>query len=604
MEKRNPVTQAQKNKQRLEIVKVVHKSKKELIIDAMSPEEVLNGLKDKNIPTYGTHQERVNRLKKAENIAVENNPKKGNVLNEIDAIQKRRDERRKKMEEEKIVKQEKKYENELAGQVCDADFHAMISQFRNKFRAGYQHRSAEDMRICIIVRKRPIFKKEESNGEIDAVTSANPHILVHEPKLRVDGISKYLVNHEFLCDNTFSETETNENIYDFSLKPLCPFILNNGTVTCFAYGQTGSGKTFTMKGLQKMVVDDLFTSAKHTKKQLTFNLSFFEIYGPKCLDLLNNRNKLKVMEDGNNFIQIQGLVERPASTATEIHQLIDYGNSVRTTHATASNEDSSRSHAICHITIREQNKVVGKLLLVDLAGSERAQDCMSNNRQRRIEGAEINKSLLALKECIRALSAGEQHIPYRGSKLTLVLRDSFTGSRNKIVMITCVSPGHSAANHTLNSLRYAERLKERSSSDREPLVPIQNIPEREVEYETAHAEENIAEDNAMALEYADFQLKIEALVEKEEELIVAHVNAIKEDAHILTDEGNLIDLIQGNRGEDYDIEMYVQQLNQLVKQKLKVYNLLQDKLFDFEKLLKDEEKVSDRMTRTFNARNR
>lgn len=74
-------------------------------------------------------------------------------------------------------------------------------------------------------------------------------------------------------------------------------------------------------------------------------------------------------------------------------------------------------------------KLLGKFLLVDLAGSERAQDIKSNNRERRVEGAEINKSLLALKECIRALDIQKEgdksHIPFRASKLTMVLRDSF-----------------------------------------------------------------------------------------------------------------------------------------------------------------------------------
>ena len=100
----------------------------------------------------------------------------------------------------------------------------------------------------------------------------------------------------------------------------------------------------------------------------------------------------------------------------------DSGYSIRTTHQTAANDTSSRSHCVCQIQVRGS----GKLLLVDLAGSERAQDTQSNNRNRRIEGAEINKSLLALKECIRALdSSGSSHIPFRASKLTMVLRDSF-----------------------------------------------------------------------------------------------------------------------------------------------------------------------------------
>lgn len=103
---------------------------------------------------------------------------------------------------------------------------------------------------------------------------------------------------------------------------------------------------------------------------------------------------------------------------------------------------------------------MGKLLLVDLAGSERAADCQSNNRVRRLEGAEINKSLLALKECVRALDSRNTHIPFRASKLTMVLRDSFMAScSSKIVMIACLNPGSSSADHTVNTLRYAERLK-------------------------------------------------------------------------------------------------------------------------------------------------
>jgi len=83
-----------------------------------------------------------------------------------------------------------------------------------------------------------------------------------------------------------------------------------------------------------------------------------------------------------------------------------------------------------------------------------------------MEGAEINKSLLALKECIRALDSKSGHIPFRASKLTMVLRDSFTGNNSKIVMIACINPGSSSADHTMNTCRYAERLKTDNSTNK------------------------------------------------------------------------------------------------------------------------------------------
>ena len=82
----------------------------------------------------------------------------------------------------------------------------------------------------------------------------------------------------------------------------------------------------------------------------------------------------------------------------------------------------------------------GKLSFIDLAGCERGADTMEMSKQTKIDGAEINKSLLALKECIRALDQGKNHTPFRGSKLTMVLKDSFVGFC-RTVMIANIAPG-------------------------------------------------------------------------------------------------------------------------------------------------------------------
>ena len=102
--------------------------------------------------------------------------------------------------------------------------------------------------------------------------------------------------------------------------------------------------------------------------------------------------------------------------------LIQMGNGVRTSGQTTANQHSSRSHAVFQIVLRTGGTHLhGKFSFIDLAGNERGVDTMSNNRQTRLEGAEINKSLLALKECIRALARRGAHLPFRASKLTQVI---------------------------------------------------------------------------------------------------------------------------------------------------------------------------------------
>lgn len=143
-----------------------------------------------------------------------------------------------------------------------------------------------------------------------------------------------------------------------------------------------------MNQMQKLLVQELFELLKNNCE---VHVSFFEIYAGRCLDLLNDKNTLNILEDKNNNIQIQGIVEQVATNAKQLLQIMDTANKARTTHSTVANDTSSRSHSICQVIMRKNGADIGKLVLVDLAGSERAQDTQSNNRQRRMEGAQINK---------------------------------------------------------------------------------------------------------------------------------------------------------------------------------------------------------------------
>lgn len=335
----------------------------------------------------------------------------------------------------------------------------------------------EDHQITVCVRKRPISRKELMKKELDVISvPSKDQLYVHEPKTKVD-LTKYLENHKFRYDYAFDDTCSNEMVYKYTAKPLIKTIFDGGMATCFAYGQTGSGKTHTMggqfngkvqdckNGIYAMAARDVFsllTGNKYRHLNLVVSSSFFEIYSGKVFDLLADKQKLRVLEDGKQQVQVVGLTEKVVDSVDEVLKLIQHGNSTRTSGTTSANANSSRSHAVFQIVLRPpgSSRVHGKFSLIDLAGNERGADTSSANRQTRMEGAEINKSLLALKECIRALGKQGAHLPFRVSKLTQVLRDSFIGENSKTCMIAMISPGLSSCEHTLNTLRYANRVKE------------------------------------------------------------------------------------------------------------------------------------------------
>ncbi|XP_053984113.1 kinesin-like protein KIF2A isoform X3 [Hylaeus volcanicus] len=582
--------------------------------------------------------------------------RRSNVVKEVERLKKNREERRQRQAE---LKEEKEALMNLDPGNPNWEFLAMIREYQNSidFRPLRDTDTVEDHQITVCVRKRPLNKKENARKEVDVISvPSKDQMVVHEPKAKVD-LTKYLENQIFRFDYAFDETCTNEIVYKYTAKPLVQTIFEGGMATCFAYGQTGSGKTHTMggdfngktqdckKGIYAMVAKDVFKClkmAKYRPLNLVISASFFEIYSGKVFDLLADKEKLRVLEDGKQQVQIVGLTEKVVETCDEVLKLIQHGNSARTSGQTSANSNSSRSHAVFQIIARSPgtHKVHGKFSLIDLAGNERGADTSSANRQTRMEGAEINKSLLALKECIRALSRKGTHLPFRASKLTQVLRDSFIGEKSKTCMIAMISPGMSSCEHSLNTLRYADRVKELAATDPTEVKasPTDEDEDPKIEEQSNNSvlsDSDLAQlrslnEGEISQDLYTFHEAVSALQLLEEEVLDRHKMVIEDTTRFLNDSRTVF---SATHEVDYDQEdlrrkrtkfespylrrfslrrrlierkqfsdAYAQKWEQLLTQQRDTLNAAIDQVSQFRGQLLQEEQISQKMTRTRNLR--
>ena len=214
--------------------------------------------------------------------------------------------------------------------------------------------------------------------------------------------------------------------------------------TCLAYGQTGAGKTFTMTGLNKLLATDLPFSTRQVK------MGYFELFGDDVFDLLNDRNPVAIRSTGE-FTFVSGLKQIAVSCPQSFLDCFQRGSQMRRTRATLKNETSSRTHSVCSISFADDGGsnglIIGPqtLLIVDLAGSERNSDQADHDKVRIKETQLTNASLMTLKECIRnrylfSQSKKHIHIPFRSSKLTLLLKESLdptSSLKSALVMVKC-----------------------------------------------------------------------------------------------------------------------------------------------------------------------
>nr|prf kinesin-related protein [Xenopus laevis] len=531
--------------------------------------------------------------------------RKSNIVKEMEKMKNKREEQR-AQNYERRMKRAQDYDTS----VPNWEFGKMIKEFRATMDC---HRismadPAEEHRICVCVRKRPLNKQELSKKEIDIISVPSKNIvLVHEPKLKVD-LTKYLENQAFRFDFSFDETATNEVVYRFTARPLVQSIFEGGKATCFAYGQTGSGKTHTMggdfsgksqnvsKGVYAFASRDVFLlldQPRYKHLDLDVFVTFFEIYNGKVFDLLNKKTKLRVLEDAKQEVQVVGLLEKQVISADDVFKMIEIGSACRTSGQTFANTSSSRSHACLQIILRRGSKLHGKFSLVDLAGNERGVDTASADRITRMKGAEINRSLLALKECIRALGQNKSHTPFRESKLTQILRDSFIGENSRTCMIAMLSPGFNSCEYTLNTLRYADRVKELSPQNAETNddnLQMEDSGGSHASIEGLQLQDDFLLKDEELSTHNSFQDALNRVGELEDK-------AVDELRELVQKEPEWTNLLQMTEQPDYDLENFVMQAEYLIQERSKVLIALGDSINSLRLALQVEEQASKQISK-------
>lgn len=365
-------------------------------------------------------------------------------------------------------------------------------------------------------------EKSERDYDVVSVfrsdSNANDNVIVHIPQMLVDGCQKRLKNWSFKFHEAFDTDSSNELVYRKVCRNLVQRFLKNGMPSLlFATGQTGSGKTYSIRSMLSLASKDIFAHIKRenkgqetteSKRQIAIVLQSFEIYGESLFDLLRAGHKAKRVlharvgkepspsSEGKglvssstpeNGVVIQGLSSMVCTSESDFMTIITAAQRNRATKSTRKNKKSSRSHWIVCISIPWRRN--GTLTIVDLAGSERQNDSSEHSASLMKEAALINSSILALKHAIRALGQRQQQrlhrmfddgkndqtsrkktrieierarkdlgAAFRGSKLTMVLRDFLIHPKCFVHILCTVAPTASSSHHTLETLRMASQL--------------------------------------------------------------------------------------------------------------------------------------------------
>ena len=334
--------------------------------------------------------------------------------------------------------------------------------------------------IKVFVRFRPLNELEndmlsDNCGWETPKYISDTQIGIYSTKEVKDTNAEIPSNLIFKYDKIFNSVSQQSQVYENVGKRIVGDVMEGYNGTIFAYGQSGSGKTYTMygpdiyddiyKGIIPRIVEDIFNYVEKADDNVDFQfkLSVLEIYKEVMYDLLTQQSgDIKIQENPETGIVIEGLSEVYLSSIEEFFEYVDLSQSNRKVAETKLNHNSSRSHCILILEVTQsfkKEKLIkkGTLNLVDLAGSEKVSKTGAVGLTLE-EAKKINLSLSTLGNVIHALTHKSEHIPYRDSKLTRLLKESLGGNYKTSLIVTC-SPHSYNLDEVISSLLFAKRVK-------------------------------------------------------------------------------------------------------------------------------------------------
>nr|GMC52236.1 kinesin-like protein KIN-7H [Ipomoea batatas]GMC54924.1 kinesin-like protein KIN-7H [Ipomoea batatas] len=330
--------------------------------------------------------------------------------------------------------------------------------------------NANEEKIFVAIRLRPLNERELSKHDVSDWECTNNTTVLFKDNHNVGERSLLPTTYQF--DRVFGWDSSTRQVYEEAAKNIALTVLTGFNSSIFAYGQTSSGKTYTMNGITQLAMADIFDyiNNKHEERRFTLKFSALEIYNESVRDLLSlDTTPLRLLDDPEKGTVVERLTE---------------------------------------VTVRDWRHIIELLSICE--GSERSSQALTANTRIK-EGSHINRSLLALGTCIRKLSKGRNgHIPYRDSKLTRILQNSLGGNARTAIICT-MSPAHSQAEQSRNTLMFATCAKQVSTNAHVNMVMTDKALVRQLQSEVERLETEVRN---LAAYTSPAMKEKEALIEK------------------------------------------------------------------------------------------
>ena len=343
-----------------------------------------------------------------------------------------------------------------------------------------QPRTRSSSRFIICARVRPFLEQEIIQKDIyNCITTTDDQLItVHAGYLRLNNLE--MKHTTYRLDHIFSQQSSNNDVYKVVRNTIAQSIPRGDTLpvdsTVFLFGKTGTGKSHTISGIAQLFAHDVFYLIKNSHYDLRLGISAVEIVaGSKgfivsndnVCDLFNNGTIVHFRDDENGTMHLRGAAELACDGSNQLDMYIKQAKAIRRTQATLRNTESSRSHLIYFIRLRtaahhlQDGEILSTITFVDLAGSEGQQDSLyfKGNSDKVRDSTSINRSLSALKDCIRASASGAKIIPFRGCVLTRLLKKCFCSKESRSVFIGTVSGLSTDVEQNAQTLRYSGLIK-------------------------------------------------------------------------------------------------------------------------------------------------